>query len=409
MTNCILGPKLEQKPLCPDIEYDCCVIGIGRLGLCFALTLERAGLRVYGVDVNPEYVKLVNEKKLSAQEPGLTEALAESTHFVATTNTESAVTASKLIFILVPTPTDGGKYYYDHSILSNVLVKLNKMRLKGKSIVISSTVFPGYIHHIGKLLMEQCVDCTLNYNPAFVAQGDVLSGYRTGGWFGMVLIGAATTKDAELLTEIYKRVSGPTSDTNISVVSPASAEICKLASNCFRTTKISFANMIGDIADRTPGADKYEICNALKQDKSIGHICMTPGFGYGGPCYPRDNKALAKFAEKVGVNPLIPKATDDYNEFHHHIMTKAILAEKLTEYVFEDVAYKPKCAVPMIDNSPKLAIAYSLAREGKKVKIRDRFDVVLEVMKDYGDVFEYETVSEDENWEKQNAVNQGVY
>jgi len=408
MNDCPLGPKLEQHAIFSETEYDCCVIGIGRLGLCFALTLERAGLRVCGVDVNPDYIKLVNEKKLVTQEPGLTQALAESTVFDATTNVESAVTSSKLIFILVPTPTDGGKHYYDHSILSNVLVKLNKMRLKGKSIVICSTVFPGYINRIGKLLLDQCVDCTLNYNPAFVAQGDVMSGYRTGGWFGMVLIGSATSEDAAVLTEIYERISGPGSGTNVCIVSPASAEICKLASNCFRTTKISFANMIGDIADRTPGADKFEICNALKQDKSIGHICMTPGFGYGGPCYPRDNKALAKYAEDVGVKPLIPKATDEYNEFHHNLMMKAKLAENFAEYIFENVTYKPKCAVAMIDHSPKLAIAYSLAQEGKKVKIKDRFDVVLEVMKDYGDIFEYETVSDEGGDIEKNADN-GVY
>ena len=93
-------------------------------------------------------------------------------------------------------------------------------------------------------------------------------------------------------------------------MSPESGEICKLASNCFRTTKISFANLIGDIADRTPGADKHDICRALGRDTSIGPKCLRPGFGFGGPCYPRDNRALAQYAASVGIRATIPEATD---------------------------------------------------------------------------------------------------
>jgi UDPglucose 6-dehydrogenase len=388
-----LGPKLPLGPLFPEDNHDCCVIGIGRLGLCFAITLERAGYRVVGVDTNQNYVEKVASKTFQSEEPGLSEGLREATNLKVTTNLEEAVTNSKIIFVLVATPTDGGRHYYDHNGLSNVLVNLNNLELKDKSIVICSTVFPGYIRHIGRPLLSRCENCSLNYNPAFVAQGDVLSGYRTGGWFGMVLIGAAEEQVRANLVSIYERLAGPGSDTNICIMSPESAEICKLASNCFRTTKISFANMIGDIADRTQGAEKHEICNALKSDKSIGPICMTPGYGFGGPCYPRDNKALALYAKAVGVEPLIPKATDDYNDVHHANMTLNLLSEDKTIYEFEDVTYKPKCAVPMIDRSPKLEVACALVRAGKQVKIRDRHAVILEVMKEYGDMFTYETVS----------------
>ena len=389
----VLGPRLHTEPLFPDEKHDCCVIGVGRLGLCFAVTLERAGYRVVGVDTNPTYIEQIASRSLRSEEPGLVEGLRDATNLKVTTDLNDAVTSAKVIFILVSTPTDGGRHYYDHNCLSNVLVSLNDLELKAKSIVICSTVFPGYIRHIGRPLLHRCENCSLSYNPAFVAQGDVMSGYRTGGWFGMVLIGANDEVARATLVSIYNRLLGSGSDTKICVMSPESAEICKLASNCFRTTKISFANMIGDIADRTEGADKNEICDALKSDKSIGQICMTPGYGFGGPCYPRDNKALALYAESVGVEPLIPKATDDYNDVHHAIMTESLLKEKKTVFEFEDVTYKPNCAVPMIDKSPKLEVALALAREGRQVKIRDRPAVVLEVMKEYGDLFIYETTS----------------
>lgn len=389
----LLLPRMETDPLFADLQYDCCVVGIGRLGLCFALTLERIGLRVCGVDVNPDYVSKINEKSLVSDEPGLVESLRESVNFHATTSLRIGAQNSKIIFILVPTPTDGGKYYYDHGILSNILVQINNFELSDKFIVVNSTLFPGYIRRIGKILLRNCTRCSLNYNPAFVAQGDVMTGYRTGGWFGMVLIGAEDDEARKAICTIYERI--PRAETelkvNICCMSPESAEICKLASNCFRTTKISFANMIGDIADRSEGANKFDICDALKCDRSIGPICMTPGYGYGGPCYPRDNKALAMYANAVGVSPLIPVATDDYNDIHHEIMTNAQIKLGKIVYEFSDVTYKPNCAVPMIDKSPKLEVACSLAKKGYKVKIKDKFPVIMEVMKEYGDLFEYET------------------
>ena len=148
--------------------------------------------------------------------------------------------------------------------------------------------------------------------------------------------------------------------------------------------------MIGDLADRTPGAEKHEICNALKKDRSIGSICMTPGYGYGGPCYPRDNKALSIYARQVGIHPLLPVATDEYNDFHHSLMVEELSLEDRDVFAFEDVTYKPNCAVPMIDKSPKLEVACALARAGKRVKITDRMEVIIEVMKEYGNLFIYE-------------------
>lgn len=74
-------------------------------------------------------------------------------------------------------------------------------------------------------------------------------------------------------------------------------------------------------------------------------------------------------------------------------MTEEQVKLQKEEYEFRDVTYKPNCAVPMIDKSPKLEVACALAKMGKKVKIVDRFSVILEVMKEYGDLFEYETSS----------------
>ena len=82
-------------------------------------------------------------------------------------------------------------------------------------------------------------------------------------------------------------------------MSPESAEICKLALYCFITTKISFANMIGALADVTDAADKFDILRCVGDDQRVGPKCLRPGYGFGGPCFPRDNRALGAYARSV--------------------------------------------------------------------------------------------------------------
>jgi len=390
-------PPASTESLLTEVSQpaDAVVVGIGRLGLCFALTLEAAaGLRVIGVDLNPTYITLLNERKYRTTEPRVEEFLGKSKNFVATTDLAAAMAnPAPLVFILVPTPTSGGRNFYDHAILGNVLQRINEMKVANKHVIINATVMPGYINKTAKTLLRDCTNTTISYNPAFTAQGEIMEGYRTGGMFGMVLVGAENDAIFERLREIYLTIAGEVK-VNVCRMSPESAEICKLSSNCFRTTKISFANMVGDIADRTPGADKFDICNALGMDASIGPKCIRPGYGYGGPCYPRDNRALAKYAESIGIEATIPIASDRYNEFHHDVMAAELLERGDEAYTFDDVGYKPRLAVAMIDESPVLAVAARVAKAGKRVVIRDNKAKVMETMKEYGNMFEYEIIEE---------------
>ena len=100
------------------------VIGIGKLGLGFALLLERAGYNVCGVDIFPNYVEKLNNKEYKSLEPEYESMLKNSKNFVATTNLESGLNHSDIIFIIVQTPNGGGDKFYDHSILSNLFVLL---------------------------------------------------------------------------------------------------------------------------------------------------------------------------------------------------------------------------------------------------------------------------------------------
>lgn len=361
------------------------IIGVGRLGICTALVWDQVGYDVLGVDVVQAYVDNINKRTVKNPEPKVEEYLKSAKQFKATMSIDDALSHSNVIYILVATPTGVGEKSYDHSHLSRVLFEINKRKVKDKHIVIGCTVLPGYIRNTGRFLIRDCVNCTLNYNPEFIAQGAIIHGFENPD---MVLIGEENKAAGDIIESIYHRCVK--NKPYIARMSAESAEITKLSLNCFVTTKIAYANTIADIANSTPNANALDILKAVGHDSRVGTKCILPGYGFGGPCFPRDNRALGNYAKSIGINPIIPLATDESNNYHATVMAKAFLEQNLDVYVFDDVAYKEKCAVPIIEESQKLVVAWQLRKAGKRVIIKDRAIIIEEVQKEFGAIFEYE-------------------
>jgi len=285
----------------------------------------------------------------------------------------------------VATPTGVGAKSYDHSMLSKLLSQINDRKVENKHIFVGCTVLPGYIANTARFLLRECKNVTVSYNPEFIAQGDIMKGLVNPD---MVLIGEANKEIGDWLEVVYGNICQ--NKHTVCRMSAESAEICKLSVNCFITTKISYCNMVADIADKTPGANAVDILKAVGLDSRIGSKCLMPGYGFGGPCFPRDNRALGNYAKMVGVEPLISVATDEFNILHTETMVETFLTEKKDEYVFEDVCYKTKCPVPIIEESQKLEVARRLVRHGKKVTIKDRAIVIKAVQQEFGSLFNYE-------------------
>ena len=362
------------------------IIGVGRLGICVALCLEKAGYNVVGVDVFPDYVDKINNKTLISPEPEVTKLLKESKNFKATSSLKETLEFSDMIFIYVATPSSGGNKHYDHTMLGNVLTNINKEKVKNKHIIIGCTVIPGYINQIGNFLIKDCENTTLSYNPEFIAQGDIINGLLKPDF---ILIGEGSEEAGDKLEEIYRTLNH--GDINIQRMSPISAEITKLSVNCFITTKIAFANMIGDVADSSEGADKFDILRAVGSDSRIGSKYLKPGYGFGGPCFPRDNRALGSYIKSVGIEPLIPLATDESNQKHTKFQTSQIIktVNENEPYIIKGVGYKDNCNVPIIEESQKLIIGEELIKNGYNVILEDKEHMLNAVKLEYGNIFAY--------------------
>lgn len=325
-----------------------------------------------------------------SNEPQVTDMLLASKNFRATISIEEGINFSDLLFVCVDTPSTGDERYYDTFKLDSVLKSINAFKPSNKHIMIMCTVLPGYIRNTGRKLVQSCVHTTLNYNPEFIAQGAIMQGFFHPD---VVLIGAENSAASEAIRAVYER--SVLNHPYYAIMSPESAEVMKISLNCFVTTKIAYANMIGDIADQTPGADKFAILEAIGHDARVGSRYLAPGWSYGGPCFPRDNRALAGYADKIGYEAKISKATDLANDQHVDFQAKQFLAQEKDVYVFQYIAYKQPCEVPITEESAKIRVAVILANAGKTVILRDKLHILEDARRVWGSraSFVYEDIA----------------
>ena len=207
------------------------LIGAGRLGICFALLCEEAGYDVLVSDVRDSYVKNLQNKIISTNEPEVAKLLSNSSKLTATTNNLKVIRDCDIIYTLVATPSskDGS---YDVSAVWKVvedLKKAGKKNTNGKAFIVGCTTNPGDCAEFQKELNDLNVD--VFYNPEFIAQGTIIKDLRRAD---MVLIGGKRNETYDQLCELYNRIQEI--PPKISIMSTTAAELVKLAVNCFLTT-----------------------------------------------------------------------------------------------------------------------------------------------------------------------------
>ncbi|MFT4600865.1 MAG: UDPglucose 6-dehydrogenase [Arenicella sp.] len=363
------------------------VIGVGRLGICLALNLEHAGYEVFAVDVSDKRIAEINAKRIEVEEPLVEEYLSQAKNLKASIELTSLLENKvQSIFICVPTPSlESGKF--SHEFILQITDKLLKLPQPEQTVdlIINSTTMPGFCQELQNSLGKH--KYRVSYNPEFIAQGNIIKDQQ---YPDQVLIGELSTEAGDRVEGIYHKMCPELKV--VSRMSLTSAEISKLSVNCFLTTKIAFANAIGDLATEF-GAEPDKILKAVGSDLRIGDAFLKYGFGYGGPCLPRDNRALGKVAEGKQIDLLLSKATDEANKNHLNYQLQQFLNENPSEpIIFNQVTYKPD--IDIIEESQQLALAVELSKAGKKVKIIERKSVISQLKQKYPGLFEYEERSD---------------
>ena len=313
------------------------VIGAGRLGICFALLCEQAGYDVIVSDCREDYVKGLQNRTIETTEPEVQKLLLEATNLTATTSNQKVIDECEIIYTLVATPSlpDGS---YDVSAVWDVVddIKRTSGFIGGKSFVVGCTTNPGDCEQIQKKLDGHGIE--VFYNPEFIAQGSIVRDLRRAD---MVLIGGNNSLIYADLCELYNKIQE--TEPRISFMSTTSAEMVKLAVNCFLTTKISYANMVGEVMTLSGHGDEIDLAlQAIGADTRVGGKYLKYGYGYGGPCLPRDNRAFAAYAEKLGLKYNLGETTDNFNDEHAKFLRDYFVSKNVNKlpFGFQSIAYK---------------------------------------------------------------------
>jgi len=383
------------------------VIGLGKLGACTAACFAYKGYKVIGIDVNRNLIDAINDGRAPVCEPRLQELITASKgRLKGSQDYEEAISNSDVTFLVVPTPSREDGHFSDKflrdalTLLSQALKKLNK---KYHLFVIVSTVSPGTTEESLIPLIEAVSGKKLNkdfgicYNPEFIALGSVITDFLNPD---MVLIGESDKHAGGILESIYKKVCE--NSPYIARMSIISAEITKISLNSYITMKISFANTLANICEKIEGAEIDAITRALGTDKRVSPYYLKGGPAYGGPCFPRDNRAFAAFAQKYGYEAKLAKATDEVNWYQishlKELVLKHLSGDKKVSIL--GLAYKPN--TPVIEESASIKLIEALLKHNMDITVYDplAMDNTKEI---YGDKIKYassmeECLSASANW-----------
>jgi UDPglucose 6-dehydrogenase len=352
------------------------VIGAGRLGICFALLLEQSGYEVVASDIREDYVRSLQERTIDTYEPGVQELLSKATNITFKTGNIDVIKECDILYTLVATPSlpDGS---YDISDIWRVVSDIQQAEIdvSGKSFVVGCTTNPGDCALFQKELQPYGVD--VFYNPEFIAQGSIIKDLQNAD---MVLIGG-NGNHLEVLNEIYSKIQ--IRDPHIYNMSTTAAELVKLAVNCFLTTKISYANMVGEVMSLAGLEDEISlVLQAIGADTRIGSKYLKYGYGFGGPCLPRDNRSFAAYAKKLGLEYNLGKTTDDFNNEHARFLKNYFIEknEKNLPFWFQSIAYKP--GTDILSESQQYRLCIDLLESGYSVYIYES-PAILDQVQDY--------------------------
>jgi UDPglucose 6-dehydrogenase len=287
------------------------VIGSGYVGLVAGACFAENGNDVVCVDKDPAKVRILQRGKIPIYEPGLEEMVKRNKvekRLTFTTALARGVRQAQIVFIAVGTPTgEDGSADLQHVLA--VAREIAKSMNGYKVVVNKSTVPVGTAAKVRDVIRRETTHpFSVVSNPEFLKQGAAIDDFMKPD---RVVVGAEDPRAAELMKELYApftRTGAP-----IMMMDCASAELCKYAANAMLATRISFMNEVSNVCEAV-GANVDQVRLAVASDRRIGPSFLFPGVGYGGSCFPKDVKAMMRFAEDKNYDFQILRSVEAVNE-----------------------------------------------------------------------------------------------
>ena len=345
------------------------VIGTGYVGLTTAVCLAKLGHRVVGVDIDEAKVARLRSGVATIYEPGLEELMQEtqkSGRLVFTSDYREGIPAADFVFIAVGTPP-GRRGEADLVYVKQAAKGIAGAMKKSVTIVNKSTVPIGTGNIVARIVGENLRDeipFHVVSNPEFLREGSAIHDFMNPD---RLVFGSHDEPAARAVAALYSKL-----DTRILVTDLHTAEMIKYASNAFLATRISFINEMARICERVD-ADVKVVSEGMGMDRRIGPLFLDAGIGYGGSCFPKDVKALARMAETMGYHPELLDAVMEIN-----LDQRTLVVEKLREVLgglrgqvigLLGLSYKPN--TDDVREAPAIDVIENLLQKGADIRAYD--------------------------------------
>lgn len=370
------------------------VVGAGYVGLVAGASFADFGIEVCCLDSNQEKVYRLNQGIMPIYEPGLEELIAKNKKlgYLSFSSEKILLENADVIVIAVGTPpkADGSA---DLRYIQEVLDDIVLLVASDKTIIIKSTVPVGTAQKVCKFLKEKRSDLKFHIisNPEFLREGSAVTDFLNPD---RVIIGLGDQLSKEFVNKIY----GPLIAKGVPLfyTDNATAELIKYASNAYLATRIAFVNEIANLAEKC-GANIDEISLGMGLDKRIGRLCLNPGPGYGGSCFPKDTLAISKIANDNGLNFSIVNAAISANNKRKKDMAKKvieILGKEPKEKIVAILGVTFKAETDDVRDSASIDIINELLACGVNIKAYDPKGL-YEAYKIFGDKITYSSSAYD--------------
>lgn len=349
------------------------VIGTGYVGTVHAACMADIGHEVLGIDIDAARVATLAAGRAPMCEAGLddllTRALASGRlHF--TTSMDEGAAFARTHFLCVGTPQCRDGAAADLRYVDAVVESLAPRLRPGSLLVGKSTVPVGTAARIGRTLAAVSPGSEVAWNPEFLREGSAVADTMRPD---RLVVGVGSADAETTLRTIYApmiRAGVP-----FFVTDPATAELVKVAANSFLATKISFINAMSEVC-AVANADATVLARAVGADSRIGDRFLEPGLGFGGSCFPKDIRAFAARAEELGAGEAVAflHEVDRINTRQRRrtvALARDLMGGSLADRrvaVF-GAAFKP--GSDDVRDSPALAVASTLRKEGAEVRVHD--------------------------------------
>ncbi|GAA6165433.1 UDP-glucose/GDP-mannose dehydrogenase family protein [Pelagimonas sp. KU-00592-HH] len=349
------------------------MIGTGYVGLVSGVCFSDFGHEVVCVDKDLTKIEKLKAGEVPIYEPGLDVLMAknvEAGRLSFTLDLEEALDGAEAVFIAVGTPTRRGD---GHADLSYVMAAAEEIARTAKDyivIVTKSTVPVGTNRQVKQTVKKANpqLEFDVASNPEFLREGAAIEDFMKPD---RVVVGVQNDRAAEVMNEIYRPLylrEYPIVTTDLE-----SAEMIKYAANAFLATKITFINEIAALCERV-GGDIKEVSRGIGLDNRIGNKFLHAGPGYGGSCFPKDTKALARIGQEHAVPMQITETVIKVNEEIKRRMIDKVLDlcggsvnGKIIAVL--GVTFKPN--TDDMRDAPALTIVPALVGGGAKVRVCD--------------------------------------